>query len=44
MTQAMKMEPMTAVVMQANKTDANLVPSSRTPGRHLATARSVQYF
>jgi hypothetical protein len=43
-TQAMKMEPMMAVVMKANKTDANFVPNSATSRPHLARARSVQYF
>jgi hypothetical protein len=31
-------------VMKANKTNANLVPSRTTSRRHLASARSVQYF
>jgi hypothetical protein len=44
MTQGMTMEAMTAAVMKANKTNANLVPSSTTSRRHLASTRSLQYF
>jgi hypothetical protein len=40
----MTMAAMTTAVMKANKTNANLVPSRTTSHRHLASARSVQYF
>jgi hypothetical protein len=44
MTQGMTMEAMAAVVMKAIKTNADLVSSRTTSRRHLASARSVQYF
>ena len=44
MTQGMTMEAMAAVVIKANKTNANLIPSRTTSRWHLASAPSVQYF
>jgi hypothetical protein len=44
MTEGMTMGAMTAAVMKANKTNANLVPNRTTARRHLASAQSVQYF
>jgi hypothetical protein len=43
-TQGMMMEAMTAAATKANKTAGNLIPSRTTSRRHLASARSVQYF
>jgi hypothetical protein len=37
------MKAMTAAVMKANKTNANLVPGRTTSRQHLASARSLQY-